>query len=264
MNFEHKTVLIIHPAWHSAGSHRVFCSQVEAYRALGATVLSLAVAPGFRLAESGAFWDFYLGNTKDLMAHERFVTGPSRRCLRSPAKWPRIVELIYANLAEQMICNAELSPLPERLLARNAIDLIHCNHFFNMPLALRLKERSGSPIILETHDVWANQFALRGGRSIYLNRKATVRELLEPELTYAALADVIVHVNADDCAFFTEALPGKYHVLLYPNADLRPPKPPAEHFLVVANANHANYLNVTWFLDRVAPLVRDLNVKIVG
>jgi glycosyltransferase involved in cell wall biosynthesis len=117
---------------------------------------------------------------------------------------------------------------------------------------------------IETHDVWANQFALRGGRSIYLNRKATVRELLEPELTYAALADVLVHVNADDCAFFTDALPGKNHVLLYPNADLKPPKPPAEHFLVVANAHHANYLNVTWFLDRVAPLVRDLDVRIVG
>src|SRR5262249_4131885 len=43
MDLVGKSVVLIHPAWHSCGSHSVFCSQVDAYRALGAHVLSLAV-----------------------------------------------------------------------------------------------------------------------------------------------------------------------------------------------------------------------------
>jgi hypothetical protein len=39
-----RTVAIVHPAWHSCGSHQVLISQVRAYRSLGAKVISVAIA----------------------------------------------------------------------------------------------------------------------------------------------------------------------------------------------------------------------------
>ncbi|HKN10700.1 MAG TPA: glycosyltransferase family 1 protein, partial [Pseudomonadota bacterium] len=68
-----------------------------------------------------------------------------------------------------MADNAEFSPLPWPLMSRESIDLIHCNHYYNMPLGLRLKSSFGSPIILDTHDIQAYQMELRGARSYFLN-----------------------------------------------------------------------------------------------
>ena len=34
-----RVVAIVHPAWHSCGSHQVFVSQARAYRSLGAKVM---------------------------------------------------------------------------------------------------------------------------------------------------------------------------------------------------------------------------------
>ena len=38
-----KTVVIVHPAWHSCGTHHVIVSQLAAYKFLGARTISIAV-----------------------------------------------------------------------------------------------------------------------------------------------------------------------------------------------------------------------------
>lgn len=266
VRLQNKTVVLIHPSWHSGGSHRVFCAQADAYRELGARVLSLAVSVGFRQnASNKAFWDEYLARTADLDVAERFVTGPTRSCIRSLAGWRRAGELVFGNISEQMIGNAELSPLPERLTARPSIDLVHCNFFYHMPLALRLKAMFGAPIVLDTHDIQAYQFELWRARSVYLRLRSSPAKLLKPELTYTAMADAIVHINADEYEFFASRLPEKKHLLLYPPAKLLSSDPhPRPYFLIVGSNHQGNYLSVAWFLENVYPLIPDIELKIVG
>jgi polysaccharide biosynthesis protein PslH len=260
-----KTVVVIHPAWHSCGSHAVFCSQVAAYRALGARVLTLAVGTTLdQGSRNRRFWSHYYGATGDLAADERHHTGPSRySVLLDGRRLKRAMELIGCDYATQMAGLAELSPMPAGLASRSAIDLIHCNHYFNMPLALRLKARTGAPILLETHDVQARQYALRGAARLFSGRKSTFAEMEASELALVAKADALAHINADEMAYFSERLPKNKHVLLYPALRARR----AEHqhcFLAVASANYPNFLSICWLLERVLPLAEPVNLAIVG
>jgi glycosyltransferase involved in cell wall biosynthesis len=134
-----------------------------------------------------------------------------------------------------------------------------------MPLALRLKAMFGAPIVLDTHDIQAYQFELWRARSVYLRLRSSPEELLKSELAYTAMADAIVHINADEYEFFASRLPEKKHVLLYPPAKL--PAPGSRHrsyFLIVGSNHQGNYLSVAWFLEYVYPLFPDIELKIVG
>ncbi len=263
-----RTILVIHPAWHTCGSHRVFCSQATAYRALGAKVISLAVGPTLlHYSLNKPVWNEYYEKSSDLLVDERLHTGPSRSALFRPQSTSLVLKLLSANYAEQMAGLSALSPLPSRLrslCANREISLIHCNHFFNMPAALRVKKGSGAPIILETHDVQAKQYELRNVASFFRRRRDSFETLLETELAFCRSADYLVHINADENAFFASKLPEKQHALLYPCVRHPLKENSEEFFLIVASANHPNYLSVRWFLDSVVPLVPDLNLKIVG
>jgi glycosyltransferase involved in cell wall biosynthesis len=260
-----KTVAIIHPAWHSCGSYAVFCSQVVAYRTLGARVLALAVgtAPD-RGSRNRSFWSSYYQATADLAADERYHTGPSRYAFAlDRRRLRRALELVSCDYATQMAGLSELSPLPGGLTRRGTIDLVHCNHYFNMPLALRLKAQFAAPILLETHDVQSRQYHLRGAKTLFMHRKSSLAEMEASELALVAKADVLAHINADELSYFSERLPSQRHVLLYPALCARS----AEHrhyFLVVASSNYPNYLGVSWLLERVLPLARPVHLAIVG
>jgi glycosyltransferase involved in cell wall biosynthesis len=259
-------VAIVHPAWHSCGSHAVFCSQAAAYRAMGARVLSLAVGTTIdQGSRNRRFWSHYYRATVDLVADERYHTGPSRLSLFiDKGRLRRALQLVHADYAAQMAGLAELSPLPGGLAGCGGIDLIHCNHYFNMPLALRLKARSGAPILLETHDVQSRQFALRGATALFSHRKSSLSEMEESEIAVAAKADALAHINAEEHAYFSRRLPNRRHVLLYPALGARNAAFYNHSFLVVASANYPNYLGVSWLLERVLPFADPVRVEIVG
>jgi glycosyltransferase involved in cell wall biosynthesis len=262
---EGKTVVIIHPAWHSCGSHAVFCSQVVAYRALGARVLALAVGTTLdQGSRNRRFWSHYYGAAGDLAADERYHTGPSRySLLLDGQRLRRAVELVGCDYAAQMAGLAELAPMPGGLARRRDIDLIHCNHYFNMPLALRLKALSGAPILLETHDVQSRQYELRGATRLFSGVRSSLAEMEASELALVAKADALAHINAEEAAYFAERLPGHRHVLLYPA--LRARRADHRHyFLAVASANYPNYLSIAWLLERVLALAEPINLAIVG
>jgi glycosyltransferase involved in cell wall biosynthesis len=243
----------------------VFASQAAAYRALGARVLSLAVGTTLKQgSRNRGFWSYYYGATGDLAADERYHTGPSCYSLvLDRQRLKRAMELIGCDYAAQMAGVAELSPMPGGLARRRDVDLIHCNHYFNMPLALRLKALSGAPILLETHDVQSRQYALRGARTLYANRLSSLAEMEASELALAAKADALAHINAEELAFFAERLPSHRHLLLYPA--LRAGRAEHRHyFLAVASANYPNYLSIAWLLERVLPLAEPIHLAIVG
>jgi glycosyltransferase involved in cell wall biosynthesis len=231
---------------------------------MGARVLSLAVgttpAQGSR---NQKFWAYYYRMTADLEADERFHTGLSRYSLLvDRGRLQRALELLRSDYATQMAGLAELSPLPGGIFTWGNIDLVHCNHYFNMPLALRLKEQFAAPILLETHDVQSRQYELRGATSLFSKRKFSLSEMEESELALVARADILAHINADEHAYFSGRLPGHKHALLYPALHCKVDHKPT--FLAVASANYPNYLSIAWLLEQVLPHTDPVQLAIVG
>jgi len=138
-----------------------------------------------------------------------------------------------------------------------------------MPVAVRFRATREIPILLETHDVQARQYELRGAKPLFRNRKDSFEKLLESELSHCAMADYLIHINAEEMNFFSDRLPGKPHALLYPCIPVLYPYIPVvagaqQFFIIVASANYPNFLGVKWFLTDVLPLIPSVNVKIVG
>lgn len=259
------TVAQIHSAWHSCGSYSSFVSQAKAYRALGAIVCPVAVAdmPGFT-PERKRLWRAYIDATPEFDEADRFFAGAPLRAALAPrflreALWP----YLHGDVAAMRVSIAEAVRLPETV-EQQRFDLIHCNHFFLMPIASRLA-RGTAPIILDTHDVQARQFDLINRRTPYLLKpRATLDSMLERELAQMARASLLTHVNDEELAFFKARLPERRHALLYPGTLPPPSGPGGPDVILVASNNAANVESVIWFLRDVAPLAPEVAVKIIG
>jgi polysaccharide biosynthesis protein PslH len=257
-----KTVLLVHPAWHSCGSYNVFMTQAQAYHALGAKVLSLAItdAPG-NTAQSDAA-KAYFDATQDLAVKRRFFTGmplgamPTRQFVQVANAW------LHGDYAAMLIGTAQRSALPDELRTAK-IDIIHCNHFFCIPAAVKLRDERGCLLLLETHDLQARQFALRNRDAWTLSPKAKYETMLAQELTQMRAADVLIHLNTEEANAFGALLPEKRHVLMFP-AVAPMPAGKGDSIIIVASSNYPNYLGLKWFLGEVMPLAGDIPVRIVG
>ncbi|MGO9675240.1 MAG: glycosyltransferase [Methylocella sp.] len=266
-----KTVLLVHPAWHSCGSHQVFASQARAYRSLGARVVSLAVADSPGAVEGSAAHKTYAAATSDLEADLRLYTGMPLLSVLNPSFLRAARLWLHGNFAAILIESAWLAPIPAALAAERRVDLIHCNHFFCMPVAMRLRQRQrqrhGCAILLDTHDLQARQYALRNEQGWALPPVAKFEEMLEIELAAMRGADVLAHLNDEEAAAFKTLLPEKRHELLYPAVAPVDPGAGGDDLIIVASANYANYLGLAWFLREVLPLAPDevrRKIKIIG
>lgn len=259
-----KVVVVVHPAWHSCGSHQVFVTQTQAYRGMGATVFSLAVAdfPGW-VAGSKAHQD-YLAATPDLVADRRYYAGmPLRRFLR-PQFLNAVLQWLHGDAAAMLCATVGNTDPPRELLALPNIDLIHCNHFFCVPAALALRGDRSCPILLDTHDVQARQFSLRNEARFLMPPKATFAEMLALELAQMRKADLLIHLNDEEAVEWRNLLPERPHALIYPAVKAMPTDPGGRDIIIVASANHPNYRSVSWFLKEVRPLVPEIPLRIIG
>ncbi|PWB81425.1 MAG: glycosyl transferase family 1 [Methylocystaceae bacterium] len=259
-----RDVAVVHPAWHSCGTYRVVLGQIAAYRALGARVSPIAVSdlPG-HAPQSAFMWRSFIEATPELSRQERWFGGVPFSSFVHPrflrdVLWPYLhgdQAIIRAGLAER----ARLSPA----LERRRFDLVHCNHFFLMPVARRLA-RSQAPILLDSHDLQARQFVLMNERMPWLRPHVTYDEMLARELELMREADLLLHLNAEEHDEFRALLPEKTHALLYPSAPEAPLGPGGEDIVLVASNNSANVESVLWFLREVLGRAEGLRVKIVG
>jgi glycosyltransferase involved in cell wall biosynthesis len=264
-----RTVAIVHPAWHSCGTYQVVLGQVEAYAAMGARVLTVAVSDKPGLAPSSRWlWRGYVAATPELDAQPRFFAGPPVHRLLSPwffaqTIWP----YLHGDQAAIRIGMAERAAL-DPALADEAIDLVHCNHFFSMPVARRIAQRPGgrrAPIVMDTHDLQARQFALiNEALPILLPPRASFETMLAREMAEMADADALLHLNAEEDAGFRALLPAKAHHLVYPAVPDVPTGPGGPDILVVSSRNTANVESMLWFLREVMPAAGDPALVIAG
>lgn len=259
-----RNVAIVHPAWHSCGTYRVVLGQIAAYRALGASVSPVAISdlPGYA-PQSAFMWRSFVEATPELSRGERWFGGVPFSSFVDPrflrhVLWPYLhgdQAVIRAGLAER----ARLAPA----LERRRFDLVHCNHFFLMPVARRLS-RAQAPILLDSHDLQARQFALMNEHMPWLSPHVTYDEMLARELELMRGADLLLHLNAEEHDEFRALLPEKTHALLYPSAPEAPLGPGGDDIVLVASNNSANVDSVVWFLREVLGRIGDMRVTIVG
>lgn len=258
-----KYVAIVHPAWHSCGSFKVFAAQARAYRELGAQVISIALADAPVISRERKSKAYAL-LAEGFEAHARIFTGmPIRKIaksefLRAGMLWLR------GNEARMRLQIAELTDFQPVAGSAGRLDLIHCNHFFSMPIAEKLRAANGCPVVLDTHDLQARQFVLRNSRRVRLPPAAKYEDMLALELKAMCGADLLIHLNAEESEEFKGLLPQKKHALLYPAVERMPAWHGGGDPIIVASANHANFLSLVWFLKEVLPLVRDVPVRILG
>jgi polysaccharide biosynthesis protein PslH len=257
-------VVIVHPAWHSCGSHQVFVSQARAYRSLGAKAVSLAVADSPGRVDGSRAAKAYFAATCDLDADGRGFAGmPLWKgfdwgFLRAGKQW------LHGNYAATWIAAARRVTFPQMLASMPRVDLIHCNHFFCMPVAIRLRKWHYCPIILDTHDLQARQYVLRNRAGWALPPVARYEDMLAIELDAMRPADILVHLNGEEAAAFQKLAPDKTHALLYPTVNEMPAGTGGGDPIIVASANSANRFSLVWFLKEVLPLAPSVPVRIFG
>ncbi len=257
-----KTVAVVHAAWHSCGSYQVNVSQLLAYKALGARVVSVATMDALSSpAPGGGRWPAYLAASKDLEADGRFYLSAPQRALWTTKLlrdgwWP----LIHGDQARWLIALSRCVTIPPALLAER-FDLIHANHYFTLPLALRLAR--GAPVVLETQDIQARQYVLRNEGGFFIPPFAGYDDMLAVELDWTARADLCVHLNEEEHEEFKRLLPRSRHALIYP-AVSSAPLGRGEELVIVASDNYANFVSLRWFLNEVTPLAGDVPVAIYG
>jgi len=263
--FAGKTVAVVHAAWHSCGSYQVNVSQLIAYKALGARVISIAFmdVPG-PPAPDGGRWPRYLEGSRDLPADRRFFTGASNSALWTISLlkdgwWP----LIHGDQATWLIELAKRAPMPEGV-ETETIDLVHANHYFTLPFVERLIAKRRVPIILETHDIQARQFVLRNQDGFFIPPYVIYEDMLAVEVGWMKRADVNVHINAEEHAAFLRLLPGARHELVYPAVAPAPLGAGGRAIVIVASNHYPNYLGLRWFLEKVLPLAPGVDIEIYG
>ena len=259
-----RTVAVVHAAWHSCGSYQVNVSQAAVYRDLGAHVISLAVRewPPGQSDLGSARWRDYIGHTRDMPAHERFYANMPGSVFLRPAFWRDVYwPLVHGDHARATAAMTKFARLPAGLAGRR-IDLIHCNHFFCIPAARNLS--ATAPLVIETQDVQALQYDLRNEGIFVVPPRASYDDLLATELDYLRQADLLVHLNAEECATFEKLLPEMHNALVYPAVEEAPTGPGGADIVIVASGNFPNTLSVEWFLEEVAPAAPHAQVKIAG
>lgn len=258
-----RTVVLIHPAWVSCGSHSVFVSQARSYRALGARVVSLAVND-LPARPHGSQRDRYFARSQDLSADQREWVAMAPRSLLSAPLARALGRRLRGDQATLRLAIAERAGPLTTIGSLPQVDLVHCNHFFCMPVARRVARASGCPIVLDSHDVQARHYALAQRSGITLPPVIGYDAMFARECAEMNDAALLIHLNDEEEALFRVALPGSRHALLYPALAAAAPSTGRGDLLIVAAANHSNVLSVAWFLREVIPRAPEVRVRIVG
>ena len=262
-----RRVAIVHPAWHSCGAYEVYVGQAAAYRRLGADVITIACndKPGF--APASPRWGEYQRLTPEMEAMPRYFAGVSFPRFLTPGFFSRaVIPYWQGDGAAMREGFAERSAISPGAL-ETSVDLVHCNHFFCMPVAHRIagNKSADAPIVLDTIDVQARQFdIINEAAAFVLPPRATFDVMLAQELAAMQPAAGLLHLNAEEMDFFQAKLPGNAHHLLYPAVREMPGATGGRDLVIVASNNTANVESMIWFLRDVLPRAGNPPVVIAG
>jgi polysaccharide biosynthesis protein PslH len=255
-----KGVVVLGPAWVACGSYEVFKRQMRCCRSLGFKTFFLAVSPTLTWNQQHAYWPYYNATTTDLEADARAYTARSRVFFRYPEFWTAWPQGAWRSVSYIMSLRTRVMPIPEelrRFIAEHDVDTVICHHYFNMPLALRIKALiPGAQLILESQDVQSHHYDGTKKHPIW-RKPSPLPHLLRDEMEICSAADVLIHYNRIETEVFRRHLPNNQHVTIFPAFDAHyktssasSSEPPID-FLIVSSGNDPNYNSLKWFLSEV-------------
>lgn len=224
------------------GSDAVYKSQIDFLRKQGFFVVSL-VAPypaAWRIEQPAQF------------DSASFVAGEGVTLLFRPG--PEIDHVVeqLANGGDVLKCFTsawhltELPPLVERIIKHSRPQLAVVNYAHHDPIVRRLVD-AGTPIVVETHDIQALQYAIQQNRSVDDRQLANEMELV-------GRYDHIVSISQSEAKVFAEHCGAERVSWCMPFVDAtRAPLVESwDHdLLFVGSAHHANLESLRWFMERV-------------
>jgi polysaccharide biosynthesis protein PslH len=251
--------IIVGPAWHSCGSHQLYKAQLKAYAAMGLETYFLAVSPTAHIWGLGnSYWDYYLRMTPDIVSTDRGEARLTRSFPFIPGLIRDKVISLKRTISYISTLTAKYATLPNSLVQfvnTHDIQTIHCNHYFNLPIATRIKKMVGKVrIVCETQDVQSRHFIKTSPRHPFTGAVGSYESYFRDEVLCAEVADDFVHLNQDEFNTLKAAMPNKRHHLIYPSVARPQNKSDVEpdiDFLIVSSANMPNYHSLCWFLDEV-------------
>jgi polysaccharide biosynthesis protein PslH len=271
-----KGIVVLGPAWVACGSYEVFRRQMECCRHLGFKTYFLAIGPTLTITNRSTYWGYYYQHTTNLGADERGHTGRSTNVFKFPALITDFVPGIFRSAAFWKSAHTRLMVIPDTLkafIAAHDIDTIICHHFFDMPMAKKIRRLvPRAQLILETQDVQTNHYVAGKAINPVTRKVSSEAAMLKDEMAMSGEADVLIHYNDHEADVFKSHLPSKRHVTVYP-AFARNYRKTSDNnldepfdFLIVASGNDPNYRSVRDFLSQVwAPsLAGKRTLRIVG
>jgi polysaccharide biosynthesis protein PslH len=269
-------IVVLGPAWVACGSYEVFRRQMECCRQLGLRTFFLSVGPTWGITSASNYWDYYYHHTGNLGADERGHTARAQNFLKYPELATEIIPGVFRSVAYWKSVHTRVMRVPDNLLAfiaNHEIDTIICHHYFDMPLAQRIRRLlPGVQLILETQDVQTNHYVSQKAKHPITRRISSEKDMLHDEMAISGQADVLIHYNDREAAAFKRHLPDHSHVTIYPAFARNYLQPAPEKlddpfdFLIVASGNDPNYHSVRDFLREVwrPALAGKRTLRIVG
>lgn len=186
-------VLHIAPFWIRQGSTRVYEAQLRALAELGATVMCVHIANfPVKPDPDEATYRWFLDQAPATGAvHQWLVATVPEADSHGKAVVDRLTGKPYSWMHEWAQAQSFEIPASLASFAQNAdIDLVVLNYAHNLPLVLRLG-LSGKPLIVETHDIRARQFASLGRPEDAVRDEAA-------EFTALRAASGVVFINREE------------------------------------------------------------------
>jgi glycosyltransferase involved in cell wall biosynthesis len=268
-----QAVIIVGPPWLRGGTGRVIEAQVAYYRARGFRTAFVGVATNPGHIAGDRAWEHFREAATDLRADQVSIAAlPARPDPATP--WRRVRHRLRGDTAlDWIVETGALSACPGEVLdlaRESAVACLHVNHVYTLGFATRLRSRlphegRRAPVIVETHDI--QSLILQDTQHVnpWTGRPDPLPDLLRAEIAHLAAATVLVHLSADDFAFFADRIPGRPHVLAVPGIDeafvsavrAADGMPPADtrDLLFIGTDHVANLYALGWFLGSVWPLI---------
>jgi polysaccharide biosynthesis protein PslH len=225
---------------------------------MGLQTYFLAVSPMLLSAWKPGFWKNYLRRSSDILPTIRGEAKMQSFTPITPSFFRSLRDARSRTICYWKTLSAKHAKLPVSLfkfIASHQIEVIHCNHYFNLSIADEVKNLSrGAKVICETHDIQSRHLIVSDPLHPMTKAQGNYESYFEDELACCNTADEFIHLNKEEYETFVQVLPSKKHHLVYPSLP-RPVVTSVENididFLIVASANLSNYKSVCWFLDEV-------------
>jgi polysaccharide biosynthesis protein PslH len=251
--------------------------QIECCKQFGFKTYFLAVSPAHYVTHrSKAYWKEYLMMSNDLGADDRSYIAQSKLLVLHPEFWIYYPKLFFRSYAYAATLHTRILKLPANLIqfiADHDVDSIICNHYFNLPVADRVRKLlPKARLILETQDIQSQHYFDSHPVHPIFRTRNSLASMLKDEMEVSRTADVFVHYNEAEAAVFQEHIPEKTHHVIFPAVQRNHSSSGLQttesifDFLIVASANDPNLNSLVWFFEKVwnEEFEKKFNLKIVG